>query len=237
MKVILHKSDTRGYQDHGWLQSYHTFSFGAYQNLDRMNFGVLRVLNDDVVAQGHGFGMHSHRNMEIISIPLQGDLEHKDSMGNTTVIQQGDIQVMSAGTGIKHSEYNKSDQHEVSFLQIWIVPNKLNVQPRYDQVSLASLHQSNSFYQILSPSSEDQGVWVYQDVWFYLGDFDHVQNVFYTLSNSHNGVYIFLIEGKIKIEDTVLTTRDAIGISQATDFNIEVLESSKVLLMEVPLDI
>lgn len=234
MKIILHKSDTRGYIDHGWLQSYHTFSFGSYQNVNRMNFGVLRVLNDDVIAQGYGFGMHFHQNMEIISIPLQGDLEHKDSMGNTTVIQQGDVQVMSAGTGVRHSEYNKSDKDKMSFLQIWIEPNQLNVQPRYDQISLVSLYKSNSLYQILSPNSEDQGVWIYQNAWFYLGDFDHIQEVSYTLFDSDNGVYFFVIEGKVTIKDVILNKRDAIAISHTTDFKIEILESSKVLLMEVP---
>ena len=171
MKTVLHPAATRGHANHGWLDSHHTFSFANYYNPDRMNFGVLRVLNDDIVAPSRGFGKHPHDNMEIISIPLSGDLEHKDSMGNTTVIKQGDVQVMSAGTGVFHSEYNKNSDKEVRFLQIWMFPKKKGVTPRYDQITLNGQMKANHFNQILSPDPDDQGVWVHQDAWFHLGDF------------------------------------------------------------------
>ena len=171
MKTVLHRSDTRGFADHGWLRSYHTFSFANYYNPERMHFGMLRVLNDDTVAPGRGFGTHPHDNMEIISLPLEGDLEHRDSMGNTAVIREGDIQVMSAGTGITHSEYNRNSDREVKFLQIWVFPNKKGVRPRYDQISLKDIRKDNELYQVLSPFENDQGVWIHQDAWFHLGEF------------------------------------------------------------------
>ena len=174
MKTVLHTSDTRGYADHGWLKSYHTFSFANYHDPERMHFGVLRVLNDDEVAPGRGFGTHPHSNMEIVSIPLEGDLEHKDSMGNTTVINEGDIQVMSAGTGVHHSEFNKNKDRSVKFLQIWVIPNRKDVTPRYDQISIRDMQRNNTFYQILSPNKDDEGVWIHQDAWFHIGDFDFV---------------------------------------------------------------
>ena len=172
MKTVLHKANTRGHADHGWLDTHHTFSFANYYNPQRMNFGVLRVLNDDVVSAGRGFGTHPHDNMEIISIPLEGDLEHKDSMGNVAVIKEGDVQVMSAGTGIFHSEYNKNKDKAVKFLQIWMFPNKRNVTPRYDQITLKEADNRNKLQQILSPSADDEGVWVHQNAWFHLGKLD-----------------------------------------------------------------
>ena len=163
MQSVLHKAKTRGHANHGWLDSHHSFSFANYYNPERMNFGVLRVLNDDIVAAGRGFGRHPHDNMEIISIPLEGDLEHKDSMGNTAVIKQGDVQAMSAGRGVYHSEFNKNQNKEVRFLQIWVFPNQRNVQPRYDQISVAKDKTKNKLYQILSPNSGDEGVWIHQN--------------------------------------------------------------------------
>lgn len=160
--IILHKADTRGNANHGWLQSFHTFSFANYHNPERMNFGVLRVLNDDTVSAGMGFGTHPHNDMEIISIPLEGDLEHQDSMGNQTVIRNGDIQIMSAGTGIRHSEYNKNKDEQVKFLQIWVIPNKRDVTPRYDQITLNPEDRHNKLQQIVSPNPEDAGVWIHQ---------------------------------------------------------------------------
>jgi len=171
MNTVIHRADTRGLADHGWLHSRHTFSFANYHNPERMHFGVLRVLNDDQVQAGRGFGTHPHDNMEIISIPLEGDLEHKDSMGNIAVIKEGDVQVLSAGTGITHSEYNKNKDKNVKFLQIWVFPNKKNVIPRYDQISIRDIEKENEFYQVLSPNKNDQGVWVNQDAWFHLGKF------------------------------------------------------------------
>ncbi|MBT6568949.1 MAG: pirin family protein, partial [Flavobacteriales bacterium] len=167
MKTQLYKSETRGQADHGWLQSHHSFSFGSYYDPERMNFGALRVLNDDTVAPGMGFSTHPHRDMEIISIPLEGDLEHQDSMGNKSVIQSGDVQVLSAGTGISHSEYNKNKDIPVKFLQIWVVPNQKGVAPRYDQITLNVTERKNKLQQILSPFPEDEGVWIHQNAWFY----------------------------------------------------------------------
>ncbi|MGD9772447.1 MAG: pirin family protein, partial [Parabacteroides sp.] len=172
MKTVLHKAASRGHANHGWLESYHTFSFANYYNPQRIHFGALRVLNDDKVSAGMGFGKHPHDNMEIISIPLSGELEHKDSMGNVAVIKAGEVQVMSAGSGIYHSEFNKREDKEVRFLQIWVFSNKKNVTPRYDQISIKEIAKDNAFYQILSPNSDDQGVWIYQDAWFHLGKFE-----------------------------------------------------------------
>lgn len=235
MKTVFHKADSRGHANHGWLDSHHTFSFAGYQNTDRMNFGVLRVLNDDVVSEARGFGTHPHRNMEIISIPLEGDLQHMDNMGNSTVIRQGDVQVMSAGTGIQHSEYNKNKDRPVKFLQIWIIPNKIDVDPRYDQVSLQEIKTKNAFYQILSPFPKDQGVWIHQDAWFHMGDFDPAKEATYTLKKKGNGVYVFVLEGTLEINGKVVQKRDGYGLWDVDGFDIKTIEPSKVLLMEVPM--
>ena len=235
MKTILHKASSRGHAQHGWLDSYHSFSFADYHHPDRMNFGVLRVLNDDCVAPGNGFGNHPHSNMEIISIPLAGDLEHKDSMGNVAIIRQGDIQALSAGTGIYHSEYNKNKDKEVRFLQIWIFPKLKQVAPRYDQVSLRSIEKKNQFYQILSPNPSDQGVWIHQDVWFHLGKFQNGIGDTYRLKQTGNGVYIFVLEGSIVLGGQVLDKRDGFGLWDADSFEMTAIIDSKVLLMEVPM--
>jgi redox-sensitive bicupin YhaK (pirin superfamily) len=192
--AILHKAATRGHADHGWLESYHTFSFANYHNPDRMNFGVLRVLNDDRVNPGMGFGTHRHDNMEIISIPLEGDLEHKDSMGTSAVIKEGDIQVMSAGSGISHSEYNKNSDKLTKFLQIWVFPKERNVKPRYDQITLDQSKMHNNLLQVLSPNAEDEGVWVHQDAWFHMGKFDKDSTTTYNLKKEGNGVYAFMLD-------------------------------------------
>lgn len=233
--MVLHKADSRGYANHGWLQSYHSFSFANYYNPEKMHFGVLRVLNDDMVAAGQGFGTHPHDNMEIISIPLEGDLEHKDSMGNVAVIRNGDIQVMSAGTGIQHSEYNKSENNPVRFLQIWIFPREKNVEPRYDQLTLKKEDRKNVFQQILSPYPEDEGVWIHQDAWFHLGHFEQGKTVEYALKKAQNGVYIFVLSGSIKVNDQTLDKRDAVGIWDIDKVNLEILSETEVLLMEVPM--
>ena len=235
MNTIVHRANTRGHANHGWLDSHHSFSFANYYNPDRMNFGALRVLNDDVVSAGKGFGTHPHDNMEIISIPLMGDLEHKDSMGNTSVIKEGDVQVMSAGTGIFHSEYNANQDKEVRFLQIWVFPNKRDVSPRYDQISVRDIALKNQFYQILSPSEEDQGVWIHQDAWFHLGDFEKGVSTEYALRKEGNGAYLFVLNGEVEIEDQVLGKRDALGISNANAFSMAATADARVLLMEVPM--
>jgi redox-sensitive bicupin YhaK (pirin superfamily) len=236
--TILHKADTRGVADHGWLNSHHTFSFANYHNPERIHFGVLRVLNDDVVAPGMGFGAHPHDNMEIISIPLEGALEHKDSMGNTTVIRRGDVQVMSAGTGVRHSEYNASKDKEVKFLQIWVFPNKRNVQPRYDQITLPEDAQRNKLLQVLSPNADDEGVWIHQDAWFHLGKFDKGFKTEYSLKKKGNGVYAFVLNGDITINGQQLNRRDGFGIWDVDKFQIEAnSQDAELLLMEVPMEL
>lgn len=235
--TVLHKASSRGNADHGWLHSRHTFSFANYYNPDRMHFGVLRVLNDDSVAPGMGFGTHPHDNMEIISIPLEGDLEHKDSMGTISVIKNGDIQVMSAGTGITHSEYNKNKDKPVKFLQIWVFPNKRNVTPRYDQITLNLKDRKNKLQQILSPDPKDEGVWIHQNAWFHLADFDKGHRENYTLKSKGNGLYIFNLKGEIKINDIVLETRDGLGVWDFESLTITANSNAEFLLMEVPMSI
>lgn len=237
MNTILHKADTRGLANHGWLNSKHTFSFANYYNPERMSFGVLRVLNDDTVSAGMGFGTHPHDNMEIISIPLAGDLEHKDSMGTSAVIKEGDLQVMSAGTGISHSEYNKNKDKEVKFLQIWVFPNAKNVEPRYDQITLNSIKKNNELYQILSPNKDDQGVWIHQDAWFSLGEFDTDTNLNYSINKKGNGVYLFILEGTLEVNGQELSARDGFGIWDVSTIDLKANKNSRVLLMEVPMNI
>lgn len=236
-KSIVHKAATRGHANHGWLNSYHSFSFAEYYNPDRMHFGVLRVLNDDTVQAGMGFGKHPHDNMEIISIPLEGDLEHQDSMGNTTVIKNGDIQIMSAGTGIFHSEYNKNKDKQVKFLQIWVIPKVRNVQPRYDQISLNQKDRTNKLQQVLSPNKEDEGVWIHQDAWFHLGKLDNDFTTSYTLKKQGNGVYAFVLSGDVTIDGTALNARDGFGIWNCEKFSLQANSNTELLLMEVPMDI
>ncbi|MBK9285996.1 MAG: pirin family protein [Sphingobacteriaceae bacterium] len=235
-KTIIHKANTRGKADHGWLQSYHTFSFAGYYNPERMHFGVLRVLNDDTVQGGMGFGQHPHENMEIISIPLEGELEHKDSMGNTSVIRKGEIQVMSAGTGIQHSEFNHSKSEAVKFLQIWIFPNKKNVQPRYDQIKINEETKQNQLQQILSPLADDEGVWIHQNAWFHLGKFDKGQEVNYLFKDKANGLYVFVLKGNININDANLNERDGFGIWEIDHVKIKTDSDTEFLLMEVPMN-
>ena len=237
MRSVLHKASTRGHANHGWLNTHHSFSFANYYNPERMNFGVLRVLNDDRVAAGRGFGKHPHDNMEIISIPLSGDLEHQDSMGNTAVIKQGDVQVMSAGTGIFHSEYNKNPDQEVKFLQIWVFPKKKGVQPRYDQITLEKGKMDNQFYQILSPNPEDDGVWIHQDAWFHLGNLKPGSSQNYQVKRPGNGVYAFILEGNVTIAGQELEPRDGFGVWDTASLDIQASSDAKVLLMDVPMQL
>lgn len=235
MKTVLHKAGTRGHANHGWLNTHHTFSFANYFNPERVQFGMLRVLNDDIVAPGMGFGKHPHENMEIVSIPLYGDLEHEDNMGNKAVIKEGDVQVMSAGTGILHSEKNKNDDKEVRFLQIWILPDKKGVEPRYDQASVKELAEPNRFYQILSPNPDDQGVWIHQKAWFHLGEFEAGTLSTYTLKGPANGLYIFVLEGGVSVNGEKLARRDGLGVwdTSAVDFVHD--SEARILLIEVPM--
>jgi hypothetical protein len=235
VNTILHKADTRGDAKHGWLHSRHTFSFADYYDPERVHFGVLRVLNDDTVEAGMGFGTHPHDNMEIISIPLEGDLEHKDSMGTVSLIKHGDVQVMSAGTGITHSEYNKNKDRQVKFLQIWVIPNKRNVKPRYDQITLNVADRHNKFQQILSPNPDDEGVWIYQNAWFHLGHFDKGFSADYEIKAKGNGVYAFVLSGDISINDQKLNSRDGLGIWDVERFSVTADSNAEFLLMEVPM--
>tara|TARA_B100001109_G_scaffold255615_1_gene259544 strand:- start:2492 stop:3370 length:879 start_codon:yes stop_codon:yes gene_type:complete len=237
MNTVIHKANSRGHANHGWLDTHHTFSFANYHNPERMHFGVLRVLNDDRVMAGRGFGTHPHDNMEIISIPLVGDLEHQDSMGNVAVIKEGDVQVMSAGSGITHSEYNKNQDQEVQFLQIWLFPNKKNVQPRYDQISIREIAKENEFYQVLSPNPDDQGVWIHQDAWFHLGNFKQGSGDEYSLKKAGNGIYAFILEGEVEIEGQGLTARDGMGIWNVDSIKVSATKDARILLMEVPMNI
>ncbi|MEL6124063.1 MAG: pirin family protein [Bacteroidota bacterium] len=237
MKSVFHQADTRGLANHGWLQSRHTFSFANYRNAERMNFGVLRVLNDDIVAPGRGFDRHRHDNMEIISIPLAGDLEHKDSMDNIATIRQGDIQVMSAGTGVYHSEYNRNHNQEVKFLQIWMFPNKRNVEPRYDQITLDETTKQAGLHQILSPHADDDGVWVHQNAWFHLGTFGDGDTQQYQLKDPANGVYTFVLEGDVVIAGQALATRDGFGVWDTPELTISATSDARILMMEVPMTI
>lgn len=236
MKTILHKSETRGHANHGWLNTHHTFSFANYYNPERVHFGALRVLNDDWIASGEGFGKHPHDNMEIVTIPLKGAVEHQDSMGNKGIIKAGEIQVMSAGTGIFHSEYNPYKDVDLELLQIWVFPNKKNVTPRYDQQSLANLEKTNKFYQILSPNPDDDGVWIHQQAWFSLGDLSAGHEENYKLNNPNSGVYVFVIEGEATVAGKELTKRDGLGVWETEDIQIKTKTDSKILIMEVPMN-
>jgi quercetin 2,3-dioxygenase len=235
LKTVLHKAATRGHADHGWLNSMHTFSFADYYNPDRMHFGALRVLNDDTVEAGMGFDTHPHDNMEIISIPLEGDLAHKDSMGHISVIRHGDIQVMSAGSGIFHSEYNHNKDSLLKFLQIWVFPNKKNVTPRYDQITLHIADRHNKLQQILSPDAHDAGVWIHQNAWFHLAQFDKGFSTVYEMKAKDNGVYAFILRGDVSINNQALNARDGFGIWDTDSLSLQADSNAEFLLMEVPM--
>lgn len=236
MRSVLHKAETRGHANHGWLDSYHSFSFAGYYNPERIHFGALRVLNDDTVAGGMGFGTHPHDNMEIISIPTSGDLEHQDSMGNTQVIRQGDVQAMSAGTGIQHGEKNKNHDKPVKFFQIWIFPDKRNVEPRYDQKSFAPGDKQNQLLTVVSPlGTADGGVQIHQDAWFSLGKLDKGFRVSYPLRKKDNGIYAFVFEGQVTVNGQSLNRRDGLGITETEQLEIVADSEAELLLMEVPM--
>ena len=236
MKKIFHSSQTRGEANHDWLQARHSFSFANYFNPERIQFGALRVLNDDIVAPGKGFGTHPHDNMEIITIPLKGALEHKDSMDNIGVIEADEIQVMSAGTGVYHSEYNKNSDQSVNLLQLWVFPNQKNVTPRFDQKSIKEFKKTNTLYPIITPNSEDSTLWIHQDAWFHLGDFSQETRVSYPLNKDGNGVYIFIIEGTAEIEGEKMLKRDAIGVWETDSLSITAKENTRMLIIEVPMN-
>ena len=236
MKTIVHKANTRGHANHGWLDTSHTFSFANYYDADRMHFGALRVLNDDFVDGGMGFGTHPHDNMEIISIPLAGDLEHKDSMGNKTAIRQNDIQILNAGTGISHSEYNRNANKKVNFLQIWVFPKVNNIVPSYDQITLKPEDRINKLQQVVSPSRDDGGVWINQDAWFHLGNLKKEFQTEYVIKQKGNGVYVFVIEGDVTINGQQLNKRDGLGVWDTDKLSIVADTDAEVLLMDVPMN-
>jgi redox-sensitive bicupin YhaK (pirin superfamily) len=235
MKSIFHSASSRGEANHGWLKAKHSFSFANFYNPERIQFGVLRVLNDDIIAPGMGFGTHPHDNMEIITIPLEGALEHKDSMDNIGFVETDEIQVMSAGTGVYHSEYNKNKDQSVSLLQIWVFPHTQNVKPRYGQKNIKNLKKTNSFYPIVTPNPKDSEMWIHQDAWFHLGEFNEETTVKYGIQKNGNGVYVFVIEGEGSVLDKTLSKRDALGIWEADSFSITAKKNSKILLLEVPM--
>lgn len=234
MKKIFHSASSRGEANHGWLDAKHSFSFANYFNPERIQFGALRVLNDDIIAPGMGFGTHPHDNMEIITIPLEGALEHKDSMDNVGVIEADEIQVMSAGTGVYHSEYNRNKDQAVSLLQIWVFPNEQNVKPRYDQKNIKDLKKVNALYPVVTPDPEAPGMWIHQDAWFHMGDFDTTTELEYDLHKKGNGVYAFLIEGTAEIAGETLKKRDALGVWDTDGFSLKANPHSRILLIEVP---
>ncbi len=237
MKTKLNKKSDRGTADFGWLKANFSFSFGNYFNPNKIQFGALRVLNDDYIAAGMGFGTHSHQNMEIITIPLEGSLQHRDSMGNEAIVSFGEVQVMSAGTGIQHSEMNPSKIDPAKTLQLWVFPEIQNVTPRYDQKSFDLESKINTFVNVVSPSDKNDGnaLWVYQQTFFNLGIFDENKTINYKINIPENGVYLFLIEGEIEIDNAVVTERDAIEITDCQDFEIKINKKSKILLIEVPM--
>ena len=237
MKTIIHKADSRGFANHGWLKSHHTFSFASYQNADRMNFGALRVLNDDVVQPNMGFGTHPHQNMEIISIPLKGALSHKDSMGNKRAIEVGEVQVMSAGTGLTHSEFNDSKTQETNFLQLWIIPEAMGVKPHYQQRKFDISEQKNKLQTVVAPKDklEDNALPISQQAYIYRSDLEKDNELTLYSKSSDNGFYIFLIEGEIEINNNILQSRDAIGIYETNEVLIKSNLDSNILIMEVPM--
>ena len=235
MKTTVHKAEDRGHQNHGWLVANHSFSFASYHNRDKTHFGVLRDKNDDFIDKGMGFGTHPHANMEIISIPLSGELHHKDSMGNFGAIKKGEVQIMSAGSGVEHSEFNGSEENPVTLLQIWVIPNKQNVEPRYDQISINNVE--NEFQQIISPNPDDEGSWIHQDALFHLGKFTENKVVNYEVKKAGNGIFAFVIEGYVKIGDHLLNKRDALAITDTENFEMEISENSEILLIEVPMNL
>ena len=235
MQTVIHTSESRGHANHGWLDTYHTFSFGMYHDPSRMHFGMLRVLNDDFVIGGAGFGKHGHDNMEIISIPLQGSLAHSDSTGNEGIISTGDVQIMSAGSGIQHAEYNASENELVNFLQLWIFPKERNINPRYDQMSIAKQDVQNQFRNIVSSEKKDNTLWINQDAELYLGEFDIATDIMHTLKSANHGVYVFVIEGSITIGETTLNKRDGMGIYDIESVLMRIHAQSNILLIEIPM--
>ncbi len=232
MKTIIHKANERGNVNHGWLKANHSFSFANYYDPNKEQFGALRVLNDDVVEAGYGFGMHPHNNMEIVTIPLKGTLKHKDSTGNEGLIKAGDVQIMSAGKGIMHSEHATADE-DVNLFQIWVFPKVINIEPRYDQRTFDINDRTNKWQIVVSPEEKHQALFINQDAYFSLGNFD--TSTSYNTHKNGNGVYLMVVEGEIEINGSILANRDAIGITDTPIFEINILQPAKLLAVEVPM--
>lgn len=236
MKTIFHPAKERGFNSFGWLKSYHSFSFGKFNDPEKMNFGLLRVLNDDRVEQSMGFGTHGHANMEIVSIPLNGALRHKDSTGRDEIIKSGDVQIMSAGSGIQHSEYNASKEEPVDFLQIWVFPKVENIEPRYEQKSFSDAQKENKFLTVVSPDTEDEAITINQDAWFSLANLSEGKQLDYELHDNKNGIYVFVLEGGVEVADKALEKRDAIGVYETDgSVTLNAKNDTKVLVIEVPM--
>lgn len=238
MNTVIHRAESRGYADHGWLKSYHTFSFASYQNPQRMHFGMLRVFNDDVVKPKMGFGTHPHQNMEIISIPLQGALSHKDSMGNKRAIEVGEVQVMSAGTGLTHSEFNDSRDETVNFLQLWIFPEQQNVKPNYEQKAFDLQERKNKLQVVVAPKDNllTGALPINQQAYIYQSDLDKDKQLQVPLKINRNGIYIFVVEGSVEVDGETLRNRDAIGIWNTLSVTLTALTNTKLVIVEVPMN-
>ena len=236
MKKIIQKADERGIAEHGWLHSKFSFSFAEYYNPMKMGFGLLRVLNDDIIEPGEGFGKHPHNNMEIITIMLQGELEHKDSSGSGSVIRPGEIQVMSAGTGILHSEFNHSQLDLVNLLQLWIIPKERNIAPRYDQKLFPLDEIKNSLLKVVSGTKSNDTLYIHQNAAISLGKLDMGNKLVYNFSYKGNGVYLFVIKGNVSIDGTELNERDSAGIYEVDNFEISALTDSEFVFIEVPMN-
>jgi len=237
MKTTLHKAESRGYADHGWLKTHHTFSFASYYDPSRVRFGLLRVLNDDIIEGGMGFGKHPHDNMEIVTIPLEGVLAHKDSMGTKQTLKPGEIQIMSAGSGLTHSEFNNSETEKINLLQIWVFPKECNIEPRYDQKVFEASERKNKFQTVVSPVQENSAMWINQDAYFSLANIDKGKNLKYDIKYEGNGAYLFVIEGSVIAAEETLNKRDAIGVEETNSFEISALQNSEILVIEVPMSL
>lgn len=235
MEKVVYKADTRGSADHGWLKTNFTFSFAGYYNPERVHFGTLRVFNDDVVAAGEGFGMHPHDNMEIVTIPLSGSLEHRDSEGNRFVVKHGDVQHMSAGKGMMHSEYNPSDSEDVSLLQIWVFPKVKNIDPVYSQKTFDTEEWKDTLVTVVSPEESDNSLKINQDAYFSLGDLSKGKKIDYNVKIKGNGAFIFIIEGDVKVNGELYNKRDSIGIRDTDKVELEAVSNSKVLVIDLPM--
>ena len=236
METIIHKAEKRGYSDHGWLQSHHSFSFADYHNPEKMHFGKLRVLNDDKVGPSKGFGMHAHRDMEIITIPLQGALKHSDNLGNEKVIKSGEVQVMTAGTGVMHSEYNASDTEDVHFLQLWIFSDQLGHKPRYGQKLFADEGRRGRWQLLVTPDGREESLKIHQHAFISAMESDSSDENFYLLNHPGNGLYLFIMNGAVQVNGNELENRDAIGLWEISQ-SLQILfhQPAQLLAIEVPM--